>query len=45
MYEAAAHLGAQGFFSFRTITLPMLSTPVSIAARLAGSGGVARSMA
>ena len=35
MYEAAADLGASGFFSFRTITVPMLSTALLSGALLA----------
>lgn len=35
MYEAAADLGAHGWFAFRTITLPMLSTAVLSGALLA----------
>ncbi|MDE3131462.1 MAG: ABC transporter permease subunit, partial [Acidobacteriota bacterium] len=35
MYEAAADLGAHGFFTFRTITAPMLSTALLSGALLA----------
>ena len=35
MYEAAADLGASGFFTFRTITVPMLSTALLSGALLA----------
>ncbi len=34
-YEAAADLGADGFFAFRTVTLPMLSTALVSGALLA----------
>ena len=35
MYEASADLGAHGFFAFRTVTLPMLSTALISGALLA----------
>ena len=35
VYEAAADLGGHGFFTFRTVTLPMLSTAVVSGALLA----------
>jgi putative spermidine/putrescine transport system permease protein len=35
VYEAAADLGARGFFTFRTVTLPMLSTAMVSGALLA----------
>ncbi|HYZ56421.1 MAG TPA: ABC transporter permease [Streptosporangiaceae bacterium] len=35
LYEASADLGAHGFFTFRTVTLPMLSTSVVSGALLA----------
>ena len=35
LYEASADLGAHGFFAFRTITLPMLSTALISGALLA----------
>jgi putative spermidine/putrescine transport system permease protein len=35
LYEASADLGGHGFFTFRTITLPMLSTAIISGALLA----------
>lgn len=35
MYEASADLGAHGWFAFRTVTLPMLSTALISGALLA----------